>query len=48
MEDYFLYCEDCGWHGHETELVAKTDRLDDNYFVYCPDCGSKNLSEEEE
>jgi len=43
-----LICENCGWHGDDTQLVALTDKPDDLDFWYCPDCGCTEFEEEEE
>lgn len=36
---------ECNWTGDESELVSKTDALDDRDFKYCPDCGKDSIQD---
>ena len=42
-DEYNIECEDCGWSGDTSNLVALTDDLNDKDFSHCPDCGSKDI-----
>ena len=44
----YLICNECGWQGDPSELVSKTDAVDDRDFSFCPQCEESDFEEEEE
>lgn len=44
----YLICNNCGWLGEPSELVSKTDALDDRDFSFCPQCEGNDFDEDEE
>ena len=45
---YFAECTKCGWSGDASEIVSKTDAIEDLDFIYCPYCGSSDIEYTEE
>lgn len=43
--DNEIICNNCGWSGDSTQLVSKTEALDDRDFSYCPECGSCDIED---
>jgi len=40
MDKEFLYCNECGWHGHQRDLKTMATWYGHGKIWECPKCGA--------